>query len=151
MKYFKFSEFIKSDTASRYGIDNTPTDEIADNILLTGHILDDVREKWTVYCKENYLYNPALIITSGYRCPELNARVGGSPTSAHQTGNAADIVPANGEVEKFYQFFAEYLQDKDFDQLILERARYTEWVHFGRTNNKGQMRRKIMTLYPKNQ
>ena len=59
---------------------------------LVSRVLDPLREAW----------GSPIIVTSGYRCPELNARVGGVKTSYHPRGMAADIRPRNGLVDKLY-------------------------------------------------
>lgn len=81
-QYFKVEELLRSETAERYGIDNTPTDDdIIDNINYTIRRLDEIREG----------YGKPIIINSGYRCPELNRKVGGVSSSFHQLGLAVDI------------------------------------------------------------
>ena len=73
-QYFKVEELLRSETAERYGIDNTPTDDdIIDNINYTIRRLDEIREG----------YGKPIIINSGYRCPELNRKVGGVSSSFH--------------------------------------------------------------------
>ena len=82
MKYFTIPELTHSITADAYGIDNTPTAEAVPLMVeLITKVLDPIREKW----------QSPIYITSGYRCPALNAKVGGSPTSYHLRGMAADI------------------------------------------------------------
>ena len=82
MKYFTIRELCKSNTAIRKGIDNTPDEESENNLkLLVEYILDPLREAW----------GEPIIVTSGYRCDKLNKLVGGSKTSQHKTGQAADI------------------------------------------------------------
>ena len=50
-KYFVYSEFIKSETAKKLNIDNTPKEEyIQDNILEMMRVMDKIRERWTDYC-----------------------------------------------------------------------------------------------------
>ena len=93
MKHFKIEEFTYSITAQHLGIDNTPSKEAVTNLeLLVSRVLDPLREAW----------GSPIIVTSGYRCPELNARVGGARTSYHLRGMAADIRPKNGLVDKLY-------------------------------------------------
>ena len=93
MKYFTHSELTHSDTAVSLGIDNTATPSVVTNLeLLVSRVLDPLREAW----------GSPIIVTSGYRCPELNARVGGARTSYHLRGMAADIRPKNGIVDKLY-------------------------------------------------
>jgi len=117
---FTMAEFIKSDTANRLGIDNTPEGEHLENAkALFENVVQKVRDH----------FGPT-VINSGYRCPELNEAVRGSKTSQHCHGEAADIeVPgvANGDL-------AQWIVDNlDFDQVILEF--YTPgqpssgWVH----------------------
>lgn len=81
-KNFKYSEFEKSDTATRLGIDNKiKSDEVKDNIReLVENILQPLRDKW----------GGPIFINSGYRCLKLNKAVGGVPTSQHVMGMAAD-------------------------------------------------------------
>jgi len=119
-KNFTLTEYTKSQTALRLGIDNTPNDDhLASAKLLFENVVQPVRDH----------FGPT-VINSGYRGPELNAAIGGAATSQHCRGEAVDIecpgVP-NHEV-------AEWIQNNlDFDQLILEF--YTlgipdsGWVH----------------------
>jgi hypothetical protein len=82
MKYFSIKEMCKSSIAKKLNIDNTPPADIKKNLTtLIEECLDPIREKFG---------NP-IMVTSGYRRPELNAALGGSPTSEHKTGFAADI------------------------------------------------------------
>ena len=80
---FKFSEFTKSDTASRLHINNAIRDwDVRDNIkALVEDILQPLRDAW----------GGPLFINSGYRCPELNKAVGGVATSQHTKGQACDV------------------------------------------------------------
>lgn len=82
-KNFTWKEFTSSDTAKRYRIQNEITSfEVRDNILaLVENVLQPLRDSW----------GHPLFINSGYRCPELNAKVGGVPTSQHVLGQAADV------------------------------------------------------------
>ena len=129
------AEFIKSDTANRLGIDNTPEGEHLENAkALFENVVQKVRDH----------FGPT-VINSGYRCPELNEAVRGSKTSQHCHGEAADIeVPgvANGDL-------AQWIVDNlDFDQVILEF--YTPgqpssgWVHVSYKAD-GSNRKKALT------
>lgn len=117
---FTLREFTKSQTASRRGIDNTPSDEHLDNALaLFENVVQPVRD-----------YFGPTIITSGYRSPELNQAIGGSPTSQHSVGQAADLEVLGVSTAAVCEWIAENVE---FDQLILEF--YTPgqtnsgWVH----------------------
>ena len=117
---FTLTEYTKSQTALRQGIDNTPNEEHLEKAkLLFANVVQPVRNH----------FGPT-VINSGYRGPALNEAVGGSSKSQHCKGEAVDIecpgVP-NWEVAKFIE------DELDFDQLILEF--YTPgipdsgWVH----------------------
>lgn len=82
-KNFDWKEFTQSDTASRLHINNAITDfDVRDNIkALVDYLLQPLRDIW----------GGPLFINSGYRCPELNEKVGGVPTSQHTKGQAADV------------------------------------------------------------
>jgi uncharacterized protein YcbK (DUF882 family) len=112
---------VKSETALRHDMDNTPGEaEIASLRLLCEKILQPVREH----------YGKGVKVNSGFRHPEVNAKVGGSKTSDHCKGQAADIeIPgvANADLA------AHIVDTYKFTQVILEF--YTPgvpdsgWVH----------------------
>ena len=120
-KNFTLSEMVKSDTALRHDMDNTPNEAQTANLkLLVEKVLQPVRDH----------YAKGVKVNSGFRHPEVNAKVGGSRTSDHCTGMAADIeIPgvANADLARWV---ADNLQ---YTQLILEF--YTPgvpdsgWVH----------------------
>ena len=119
-KNFTLQEYIKSQTALRQGIDNTPSNEhLASAKKLFEMVVQPVRDHFGV-----------TVINSGYRGPALNAAVGGSATSQHCRGEAVDIEcpgTPNYDVALWIE------QNLDYDQLILEF--YTPgipdsgWVH----------------------
>lgn len=119
MKYFTLTELIKSATATRLKIDNTPTAEAKQNLVnLVDKILDPLREA----------YGKPIIVTSGYRCPKLNKAVGGSISSQHMTGMAVDIRTTSDLPEdnrKLYDLIIKL--NLPFDQLINEYN--FDWVH----------------------
>lgn len=117
---FTLAEFTKSQTASRKGIDNTPGEEhLAAGRELFENVVQKVRDH----------FGPT-IITSGYRSPALNEAIGGSATSQHSKGEAADLeVPGVSTAE-----VAEWISSNlDYDQLILEGyesgVNNSGWVH----------------------
>lgn len=125
-KNFSYREFEASETADRKGICNViNTFEVRDAVKeLTETILQPLRDAW----------GGPITISSGWRCNELNKEVGGSATSAHKTGYAADIVPNKGDLETFFQFVKKWLVDNKvkFDQCAIESdCRGAVWVHIG--------------------
>ena len=82
MKYFCVEEMISSATAQREGIDNRPPASAYHLLhVLVEQLLDPIREAW----------GAPILVSSGYRCKELNALVGGAKNSHHLLGCAADI------------------------------------------------------------
>ena len=125
-KNFSYREFEASATADKKGICNVITSfDVRDAVKeLTEQILQPLRDAW----------GSGISITSGYRCPALNDAVGGSKTSAHLTGYAADLVPANGRIDEFYSFAESWLRRTrtPFDQCIRERnSKGARWLHLG--------------------
>lgn len=122
MKYFTIKELTKSSTAEAKGIDNTPTQEVERNLTaLVENVLDGVRE----------IYGKPITVNSGYRCPELNKAVGGSATSDHVKGFAADITA--GSKEENERLFNIIKHNFHFSQLIDERN--FSWVHVSYNSN----------------
>lgn len=137
-KYISLAEAIKSQTATRLGIDNTPTAEHLENMEHVGqNVFDRVREH----------FGKPIAVTSFYRSVNLNKAIGGSQTSQHCTGQAIDI---DGDVlggVKNSEIF-KYIKDNlTFDQLIWEFGNSTEpdWVHVSLV--KGVNRRKVLVAY----
>lgn len=122
--FFWLSEFLRSDTATRKGLANVPGPAELANIrgpLAAG--MERVRN----------LLGVPVHITSGYRSPEVNAAVGGTSTSQHCQGLAADfIAPDFGTPRSIASYLMQHLPDLRFDQLIFEGA----WVHISFVNDK---------------
>lgn len=136
-RFFVFSEFTKSDTAKKLKIDNTPTEEyIQDNILQMMRMMDKIRERWTEYCEENCLGNPAIIVNSGYRCEALNKALNGSKTSQHRYGAAADFEAKNGHNKALFEVILKMIEDGEIrcSQLIWEKGNdeNPDWIHIGK-------------------
>lgn len=123
MKYFTIKELCKSSTATLKRIDNTPNSEIVNNLeQLVDNILDPLREA----------YGKPIKVNSGYRCEALNVAVGGSKTSQHKQGLAADITTGSRLENKKLFILAKQL-NLPFDQLIDEKA--YSWIHISFSKN----------------
>lgn len=128
MKYFTISELCRSDAAVKKGIGNLPDgDAVACLQRLVEKVLDPARE---------WLGAP-VTVTSGYRCGELNRAVGGSPTSQHMKGEAADLVCKDNK--RLFDLIRDRLE---FDQLIWENG--GQWVHVSYSREKN--RKQILNL-----
>lgn len=128
MKYFTLKELTRSATAEAKGIDNTPTPEVEKNLtLLVENVLDPLRE----------IYGKPITVNSGYRCQELNKAVGGSKTSDHVKGFAADITGGSKEENERLFYLIKY--NFNFKQLIDEKD--FSWVHvsYDPSNLKNQI------------
>lgn len=117
-EFFTLRELTKSSTASRNHIDNTPSAEIIQNLQYgVDMVLDPLRR----------LYGKPIVITSGYRCPELNKRVGGVANSWHTQGNAADIhVSSLAEASKI---FSNLQKIPSVDTALFEHSKSGQWLH----------------------
>ncbi len=125
-RFFTLAELTESDWAARHDFANDPTPEVMFALINTAARLDLIRE---------HLDKP-VIVTSGYRSPTVNTGIGGSKTSDHMTGWAADIkVPGFGTPREVWKA----IRDSGifFDQLILEREQWTH-VGFG-PRNRGEV------------
>lgn len=126
---FSLAELTVSDTARRRGIDNSPTPAHLRNLRRTAALLEEIRA----------LFGVPLQVTSGYRNPQVNALVGGVPTSAHALGLAADFhVQGLDDLAA-----AKRIRDSGivFDQLIYEAGRC---VHVGLAAAGKPLRRQVL-------
>ena len=114
---FTLDELTISETAARHGIDNTPSQEVIENLKLLALALQEVRA---------LLGNKAILVSSAYRAPEVNAKVGGSKNSDHCKGLAADFIsPSFGTPDDIVK--AILASPIPFKQVIRE---FDRWVHF---------------------
>ena len=128
-KYFTLKEMTKSQTAEKFNIDNTPNDYAIENLnKLVVNLLDPLREA----------FGSPIKVTSGYRSYLLNQTVGGVKTSQHMSGKAVDIVPMKKTFEEFLDFIDDWIKDKDFDQLIIEKSGDKKWIHLSYNEGKNR-------------
>ena len=125
--YFSMSELVHSDTAVRYKINNMPDMRSMDCMLdLIFYLLNPLR---------TYLKRP-VIVSSGFRCKELNTKVGGQSNSQHLKGQAVDIVVEGMKAKELAKFIIN--TNLEFDQLIVERKGNVEWVHVSYVKDKNR-------------
>lgn len=137
-KNFTLSELTKSNEAARWGIDNTPTADVVKNLqALAENILQPVRDHFGV-----------VTVTSGYRNKAVNAKAGGSATSDHIKGFAADF-EVYGVQNKV---LAEWIRDNlKFTQVILEFPGQNPndgWVHC--SYNPANLKNQCLTAIKQN-
>ena len=131
-KSFTLEELVFSQTAAREGIDNTPGPaQIRAMRQLCTNLLQPLRDELGV----------PIVISSGYRCARLNRVVGGSASSQHIEGRAADLVCFSMDTKKLFKRVLEL--KLPFDQLIYEGGRQSVWVHVSFDPQRD--RRSIMT------
>lgn len=132
-EHYSLDDLIASETAAREGIDNTPPPEIVANLRVLAQGLERVRAA---------LGGKPFGINSGYRSAALNAAVGGSPTSSHLKGLAADIVcPEFGDPLDVCRAIQE--AGVEVDQLIHEFGR---WCHIAFAPPGAVARRQLLTI-----
>lgn len=132
---FSLEEFLVSQTAARHDINMDPPIEVIDNLRrLCVDILQPLRDTT----------GRPISVSSGYRPPQLNELIGGSTTSAHPFGRAADfkvhgITPLEA---------AQIIRDMElpYDQVIHE---FGKWVHVGISPEEDNARLQELTAYRK--
>jgi len=111
---FTLEELTVSDSAVRLGLDNTPDAEVTENLQKLAEFLEQVRT----------LLGKPIHVNSAYRSPEVNAHVGGKPTSQHCKGQAADIKVQGMTPDEVTKAIID--SDLPYDQVIRE---FNTWTH----------------------
>jgi hypothetical protein len=135
---FSLEEMTKSQAALRLRINNTPPPAAVEALrALCVNVLQPARDQ----------FGP-LIVSSGYRCPRLNAVIGGARLSQHMSGEAADIEALKASNLDLARWLEKHLK---FDQLILEYHTPGEpssgWVHVSWRANAN--RNQVLTVTPR--
>lgn len=134
--HFSQEELIRSETATRHCIDNTPN---ANQLQSLKDLAIDILEPIRVHLKK------PVFITSGFRCHELNTKIGSSSRSQHKKGEAADfVVTAPHDITGVWKWII-LESGLDFDQIIHE---FDRWIHIsykkdGNNRNKVSIAKKI--------
>lgn len=117
-EFFSLTELIKSSTATKHHIDNTPPADVIRNLQYgVDMVLDPLRR----------IYGKPILITSGYRCPKLNTLVGGVSNSWHTQGNAADIHVAS--LTEATKLFSNLQKIPSVDTVLFEHSGSGQWLH----------------------
>ena len=123
-EHFALEEFTASETAHALGIDNTPPPEHLDHLKVLAASMEQVRA----------LFGAAIVVSSGYRNPKVNAAVGGVANSDHAIGYACDFhVAGLSDMAAAQRIAASALK---WDQLIWEKGRC---VHYSINPRMRQM------------
>lgn len=131
MKYFSIAEFLRSDVAEKHQVSNIPDEEklltVLNNVnALVKNVLDPLRS----------MVGRPVIITSGYRSRQVNELVGGSKTSQHLTGKAADFHVQGYTTQQMNVVYQTMQIGFDFDQLIFYPSKNI--IHVSWNGNKNR-------------
>lgn len=134
---FTLEEFLRSSAADRLGIYQLepPYGVVVNITKLCIRVLQPLRDH----------FGERIIISSGYRCPDLNKAVGGVGNSSHLTGQAADIY-LGGDTDRETEYFRWIRNNLDFDQLILEGNKRTSWLHVSYISPKDNRKKAWLQL-----
>ena len=145
-EHFELTEFTASAVALSKRIKNVANEEAIENLkLLCENVLEPIRE----------MVGRPIIITSGYRSPALNKAVGGSKTSQHMFGQAADIIVKGASKQEMY-YIGQQIRKSGiaFDQMIFEGIlepsiktdwkRGVTWLHI--SYRKGYNRKQVLFM-----
>lgn len=134
--HFSLAEMTVSAMAARKGLPNDPPAAAVLNLeQLCSKLLEPIRS----------IIGSPITVLSGYRSPLINELVGGSKTSAHLSGHAADInAYGYGSARELAKKLVQELKTRNipFDQIILE---FDQWVHVGRVGPGGAQRHQVLT------
>jgi hypothetical protein len=139
MREVSLKELLFSETATRLGIDNTPTDQVLINLqTLIYEVITPIINQFG-----------DIKITSGYRSPQLCKAIGSSTTSQHTLGQAVDCEVLGVPNKQLADWVVNHLE---FDQCILEFWKPEEvnsgWVHI--SYNKAGNRKMYLRAYKAN-
>ena len=133
---FFLSELVRSEGAARRGIPNNPSEAQIENLRKTATALSLIRSQ----------VGP-IRVNSGLRLPAVNVAIGGSETSAHMDGNAADWVPADSQwtLRGAAKAVVGLMDNGDLhvDQFIYEGT----WLHIGIVGARGKVRGQKLMMF----
>lgn len=156
-EHFTVAEFERSAYATAHGIDNTvPSQYIPRLEQLCKTILEPFREYVVATTPPKQGEKEGVLISSGFRSPIVNMKIGGVPASQHTMGEAADIrIPktpytdwddnkAHTDMDIAHRWFTWLETHTDFDQLILETENGRDyWIHISCKKNRSKNRHQV--------
>ena len=148
-EHFTLAELCKTKT----GIKNVPNEAQVENLKRLCGWLEELRLRYNLNKKEkikNKDEEEPIIINSGFRSPEVNKAVGGSPTSNHLTGCAVDIRVCGIEQLLRYAVILLDISDEskeDFDELLIEKKGPVMWLHFAVRPNDNRRKVRLMPVF----
>jgi len=130
---FSLLEMTRSQLAARHGIDNKPNDMQLENLKILAKGMELVRTQ---------LDSMPIIVSSGFRCEDLNDKLGSKRTSQHILGLACDFTcDRYAHVDRVFEVIAE--SSIPFDQLILE---HQSWIHISFSIKEEDARRQVLII-----
>ena len=140
-KHISYKEGVKSNTATRLGLDNTPGDYELGNMTLIAERLFEPLRAWV---------GGPVKINSFYRSKELNLAIGGSQRSQHCEGRAIDLDDTFG-YKTNAEMFHHIKENLNFDQMIWEFGsdKNPDWVHISYVS-EDQNRNRCLIAYKEN-
>ena len=148
-KNFNRREFESSTTAANYKINNKIPLEYEDNLMRLARMLQKIRDK----------YGKPIVISSGYRCPELNKKVGGVASSQHTCASAADIHSVSDSLKdnkELWDVIIRMVKENEIDarQILWEYGNINskkgtigmDWIHIS-VNDKQHYEKHNQILY----
>ena len=125
-EYFWYSEMVRSETAERHRIDNTPPPEAMSNACYTAQVADCIREDLGL----------PMVVTSWFRAPKVNKKAGGSSTSDHMNGHTFDFCVPGKKLQEVFDFIRD---NYHYDQIGINKRR--NYIHYSikREGNREQV------------
>ena len=136
-EHFTLEELTKSSIADKYKINNMPNATmIKEGRRLCNDILEPIRQR----------YGKPIIVTSGYRCPLLNKRVGGAKNSDHRYASAADLKAKDGNNKELWDIIIQMIKEEKLSCRQLINEYNLSWIHISQ-NNRYNGYRKNQIIY----
>ena len=139
-KNLDLKECLRSNTARRLGIDNTPHD---DSVIAN---LKTIAENVFQPCRDHF--GVPIYVSSGYRCPDLNRAIGGAKRSQHMEGRALDLdCDVFGRISNA-ELFNYIRENLEFDQIVWEFGTddNPDWVHVSYVSDTDNRKRCLKAL-----